>query len=443
MEGFDDLKLGSGLGFDVSKLPQSLRTKLEGQARSYMPSSDRQAFFKKNYPAMYEQLKNIKKVGGTRFNKNLACVESLCENHLALKLREGSIQFDAESGAFVPVMEAANTTADIANFLWVQFPLLRKIYFSNMFINLVSVQPARSRSGTYFKMDVQKATTASTTTAGDSVFTKANFDKNYADYTEDGAVRDIKMTLATDTFTTSERALAAEVTDMLQQDLNAEHGMDAFQELMPVLVDELTKTESWLLLDTLLAGSAGFSADLTWNENGYETEDANYTFHKKSYKQTVVDEINNASREIQKNVGKRANWVLMDLDTWGKLENSLENVFKDAYGVSEVRSITGATLDNLGEDNTNHQWMGVLNGRYDVYVDNSGHTGLANKIIVGSTSSQWLYQGLVYIPFILGFAPGRLRSYDNIFKTKEGMLNRSGSKMVNAQFYAQITVTQS
>ena len=425
MEGFDDLKIGNGLGFDIGKLPQSLRTKLEGQARSYMPSSQRQAFFKKNYPAMYEQLENVKKVSGTRFNKNLACVESLCENHLALKLREGGVKFDENTKTFVPVQEAANTTADVANFLWVQFPLLRKIYFSNMFINLVSVQPARSRSGTYFKMDVVKGTTAGASTAGDSIFDKANFDKTYAGYTEDGTVKDIKM------------------TDMLQQDLNAEHGMDAFQELMPVLVDELTKTESWLLLDTLLAGSAGFSADLTWNENGYETEDAKYTLHKKSYKQTVVDQINDASREIQKNVGRRANWVLMDIDTWGKLENSLENVFKDAYGVSELRSITGATLDNLGEDNTNHQWMGVLNGRYDVYVDNSGHSGLQGKIIVGSTSSQWLYQGLVYIPFILGFAPGRLRSYDNIFKTKEGMLNRSGSKMVNPEFYAQITVTQS
>lgn len=428
ISGFEDLKMNGSA--DLSSLPPTLRAKLEGSDNGFSPNSARKMFFKKHFPEIYKGHEEPKT---ERHAKNLACLESLCENYLAMKMNR---DYRLEKGMFVPITEGVNTTSDITNWAYLQMPMLAGMYFNNAFINLVSVQPARSRSGTFFKMDVQYADGAG---AGDSIYGRGALDKTYADYTENGTVQTLKMTLATDTFTTTERALSAEVTDMLQQDLSAEHGIDAFRELMPMVAKELANIESTLLLDGLLAASAGFASALNWSKTPTLVDDNATTYNLKSYNQTLFDTINEVAVEIQKATTIRPTWLLMDLDTYLFIEQNLNTIYKDAYQ-NTLRSLTGASIDLLGRDNASIAYMGILGGKYDVYVDNTGYAGLADKIIVGSTSSTWLYQGMVYIPFILGFAPGRLRDYNKIFNQKEGILNRSGYKVVNAKFYGTVSI---
>jgi hypothetical protein len=419
---------------DLSAFPASYRAKMEMKGKAWTLDSERREHFKNHFPEIY---KNVK-LENHKISSHMNCIESLGENNLILKQKENSIRFNSEKNRYEPVLaEGLNSTADITNWAYIQMPLLRQIYFENPFINLVSVQPAMSSTGTFYKMDIVRPEDIPADT---SVFTKGDFEVTYGDYTEGGAVNSLKLKLTNDSFSTTARALSAEVTDMLQQDLSAEHGMDAFREIMPFVVSELAKIESTMLLNGVLAESANFSANLTWDKAGGLADDITTTFGTKSYLGTIVDKINEAGREIQKNVGVQPNWVYMNVDTWGIFEDALNTVFKDAYTNSSILSLTGASIENLGRDNKSASWKGVIAGKYDVYVDNSGHAGLVDKILVGSTSNNWLYQGMVYIPFILGYAPGRMRSYDKIFQQKEGMLNRSGFKMINAKFYAMITI---
>jgi hypothetical protein len=432
----DELRLPNASTMDLTALPKSFQHKLEGGGHAWSPDGMRRAFFKSQVPGVYESLDKAPNVHG-RTAHNKACLEYMFENLLSLKMQRGEVKWNHSKTRFEPATEGINATVDVTNFAYVQLQMLKKIYFSNAFVNLISVQPARTRSGTYFTFDIKKPEDANK-----SIFEKSDFDVTYADYTEGGDPNSLKMTIGTDTFTTTERSLHAEVEDMLQQDLSAEYGMDAFQELMPYVTSELAKIESTKILDALLAQSGNFSDAVSFNQNGASTEDNKTVSGQKSYGLTIVDTINGVGRKIQKNIGVLPTWLYMDINTFGYIQDQLESSFKDSFQDNLV-SITGASLDNLGRDNTSVQWRGILKGNYDIYVDNSGHTGLQNKIIVGSTSPIWLYQGATYHPFVLGWAPGRLRSYDKIFRTKEGVMNRTGIKINQPKFFGQITLTTS
>lgn len=361
----------------------------------------------------------------------------LANNLISMKLREGSIKWSPNHNAFVPTTEGLNTTLDITNWPYIQLPLLRQIYFSNDFLNLVPTQPVRSRTGTYFYIDVQKPEDSN-----NSIFDKDTYDVTYTNYTENADVNTLKVIMDTASFTTTERAIRTELTDMLMQDLAAEHSLDGFQEIMPFCAAELVKAESMFMLTTLLAASASFSKRETFNMNGYTAEEATKTLDVKGYRQTIVDKINNVAAEILINTGTTPTWIMTDVATWNSISANFKDQFVNANSKNAF-SITGATRRMPGDNNVAMSWVGTLDEKYDVYVDNSGHTGLSNRIVVGATNSTWLKAGLMWLPFVIGWNPGRLRSYTKLFNQTEGIMNRSGAVMVNAQFYGDVTLTTS
>jgi IS1 family transposase len=439
----------------MKHLPNSMIAVIENERKSWNSNNARSAFFKKYFGeklygenSKFNELKTKENQRNRyRWNAFESCVETYMAHKLmgerSMKLVE--VADPKNKGQMkhliIPTTESINTTADITNWAYLQLPLLNKIYFNNTFAQLISSQPARSRTGTFFKTDILRGDTGIPT----SIYSKDDFDVTYGDYTENGSVHSLNFKMSTDTFTTTERALSAEVTDMLQQDLSAEHGLDAFNELMPMVSTELAKIESVLLLTALMTQESSMATTSTWNYYPAKTDDINSTFGTKSYHQTLLDEINTNAREIKKATGVEATWVYMDVDTWGIIENSLNTVFKEANKDILMSKTAVSNAYNTGE-NTSAQYKGVLGGKYDVFVDNSGmgSTGkpINNKIIIGATSMNWTYQGMTYLPFILGWSPSRLRSYDKIFNQKQGVLNRSGYKVNNPLFYATVTITR-
>jgi len=216
-----------------------------------------------------------------------------------------------------------------------------------------------------------------------------------------------KVTVAAKT-----RALKAEYTTELAQDLKAVHGLDAETELANILqteiLTEINREVIRTIYDVAVAGAAGAATPGTFDLD----VDANGRWSVEKFK-GLMFQIEQEANAIAKGTRRgKGNVVICSSDVASALQ------------MAGVLDYTPALNSNsLEVDDTGNTFAGVLNGRFRVYVDPFAG---ANYLVVGYKGSSAFDAGLFYCPYVplqMVRAVGENSFQPKIgFKTRYGMV---------------------
>ena len=223
--------------------------------------------------------------------------------------------------------------------------------------------------------------------------------------------------------TAKSRALKAEYTTELAQDLKAIHGLDAETELANILTSELlaeiNREVVRTVYNTAKAGSqTGVAAAGTFDLD----VDANGRWSVEKFKGLMFQierEANVIAKETRRGKG---NIIVCSSDVASALQMA---------GVLDYTPALNS--NNLSVDDTGNTFAGVLNGRYRVYID--PYAG-GNYMVVGYKGSSTFDAGLFYCPYVplqMVRAVGENSFQPKIgFKTRYGMVANPFSKGATA-----------
>jgi len=208
------------------------------------------------------------------------------------------------------------------------------------------------------------------------------------------------------------RALKAEYTTELAQDLKAVHGLDAETELANILQTEILTEINREVVRTIYAvavpGAAGAATPGTFDLD----VDANGRWSVEKFK-GLMFQIEQEANAIAKGTRRgKGNVVICSSDVASALQ------------MAGVLDYTPALNSNTLEvDDTGNTFAGVLNGRFRVYVDPFAGS---NYMVVGYKGSSAFDAGLFYCPYVplqMVRAVGENSFQPKIgFKTRYGMV---------------------
>jgi hypothetical protein len=212
--------------------------------------------------------------------------------------------------------------------------------------------------------------------------------------------------------TAKSRALKAEYTTELAQDLKAVHGLDAETELANILQSEILVEINRELVRTIYT-TAKQGADGTASAGTFDLDvDANGRWSVEKFK-GLMFQIEQEANAIAKGTRRgKGNMVICSSDVASALQMA---------GVLDYTPALNS--NNLAVDDTGNTFAGVLNGRYRVYID--PYAG-SNYLVVGYKGSSAFDAGLFYCPYVplqMVRAVGENSFQPKIgFKTRYGMV---------------------
>lgn len=198
------------------------------------------------------------------------------------------------------------------------------------------------------------------------------------------------------------RGLKASYTVELAQDLKSVHGLDAENELSGILSVELLAEQNREFVNrirfvaklgegekqysngnlvTNTAGAATLTATGTWDVE--KNSDGRWSAEKyKSLLFKIGKEANNIAKDTRRG---RGNFIIVSSDVALALDLSGKLIYSPAVE------------NNLNADDTGPTFVGVLQGRYKVYVD--PYIGY-DEVIVGYKGPNQYDAGLFYCPYV-------------------------------------------
>ena len=212
------------------------------------------------------------------------------------------------------------------------------------------------------------------------------------------------------TVSAKSRALKAEYTTELAQDLRAVHGLDAETELANILQSEILTEINRELVRTIYQ-TAKKGATGTASAGTFDLDvDANGRWSVEKFK-GLMFQIEQEANAIAKGTRRgKGNIVICSSDVASALQMA---------GVLDYAPALNSNALNV--DDTGNTFAGVLNGRYRVYIDPYS-TG--NYMTVGYKGSSAFDAGLFYCPYVplqMVRAIG-----ENTFQPKIGFKTRYG-----------------
>jgi len=220
------------------------------------------------------------------------------------------------------------------------------------------------------------------------------------------------FTIEKATVTAKSRALKAEYTLELAQDLKAIHGLDAESELANILSSEILAEINREVVRNVniqaKVGAAGTAVAGTFNLD----VDANGRWSVEKFK-GLLFQIERESNVIAKETRRgKGNFVLCSSDV------------ASALSMSGVLDYAPALSTGLNVDDTGNTFAGVLNGRTKVYID--PYAGV-DYLTVGYRGSNPYDAGIFYCPYVplqMVRAVGENTFQPKIgFKTRYGMVS--------------------
>jgi hypothetical protein len=186
--------------------------------------------------------------------------------------------------------------------------------------------------------------------------------------------------------TAKSRALKAEYTTELAQDLRAVHGLDAETELANILQSEILVEINRELVRTIYQ-TAKPGATGTASAGIFDLDvDANGRWSVEKFK-GLMFQIEQEANAIAKGTRRgKGNMVICSSDVASALQMA---------GVLDYTPALNS--NNLQVDDTGNTFAGVLNGRYRVYID--PYAG-SNYLVVGYKGSSAFDAGLFYCPYV-------------------------------------------
>ena len=202
-----------------------------------------------------------------------------------------------------------------------------------------------------------------------------------------GAIANMGFTIEKSTVTAKTRALKAEYTMELAQDLKAIHGLDAETELANILSTEILAEINREVIRTInsQAKTGALQANTAVNGIFDVQTDADGRWSAEKFKGLILQierEANVIAKETRRGKG---NFVIVSSDV------------ASALAASGMLDYSPALSTNLQVDDTGNTFAGVLNGRTKVYVDPYASADYVN---VGYKGTNPYDAGLFYCPYV-------------------------------------------
>ena len=192
------------------------------------------------------------------------------------------------------------------------------------------------------------------------------------------------------TVTARTRALRADYTMEVAQDLKAVHGLDAETELSNILSAEILAEINREVIRNIYAQSTiGAQANTTTTGIFDLDTDSNGRWSVEKFKGLMFQierEANQIAKETRRGKG---NIILTSSDVASALQMA---------GVLDYAPALDS--NNLNPDDAGNTFVGVLNGRYRVYVDPYAVTNASNYFVVGYKGSSSYDAGMFYCPYV-------------------------------------------
>jgi len=342
----------------------------------------------------------------------------------------------AEEGArqnFLNEDAAANNTGSAANWNPVLISLVRRSMPNLMAYDVCGVQPMTGPTGLIFAMKSNyKTTRAGATSGNEALFNEAitgfsgdsngtqtqepsglngltdgnadstiNDSRSGPDFgagmstanaeqlgtTGETAFAEMGFTIEKATVTAKSRALKAEYTLELAQDLKAIHGLDAETELSNILSTEILAEINREVIRTVNSqAKTGASTGNTAINGIFDmSTDADGRWSVEKFKGLIVQierEANQIAKETRRGKG---NFIIASSDV------------ASALAASGMLDYAPALATNLNVDDTGNTFAGVLNGRTKVYIDPYATTDF---VTVGYKGTNPYDAGVFYCPYV-------------------------------------------
>ena len=218
------------------------------------------------------------------------------------------------------------------------------------------------------------------------------------------------------TVTAKTRALKAEYTVELAQDLKAIHGLDAESELSNILSQEILAEINREVIRTIYkVAKTGAASTATAGTFDLDV-DSNGRWSVERFKGLLFNIERDANVIAQDTRRGKGNFIICSSDVAAALAMA---------GMLD----TGGALagsPSLNVDDTGNTFVGTLNGRYKVFVDPySANTGAASQFyVVGYKGANAYDAGIFYCPYV---PLQMVRAMDpNTFQPKIGFKTRYG-----------------
>ena len=277
-------------------------------------------------------------------------------------------------------------------------------------------------AGTHLGSDVLKVLTTTNFTTGTGMTTAA---AEALGSTGSPAFAEMAFSIEKATVTAKTRALKAEYTMELAQDLKAIHGLDAETELANILSSEILAEINREVVRTIYRNSKIGAAVNTTTAGIFDLDtDSNGRWSVEKFKGlmfAIERDANVIARDTRRGKG---NIILCSADV------------ASALTMAGLLDYTSGLSDNLNVDSTGNTFAGTLNGRFKVYVDpymnmavpySGSGASVQQYYVVGYKGTSPYDAGLFYCPYVplqMVRAVG-----ENSFQPKIGFKTRYGMQV--------------
>ena len=216
------------------------------------------------------------------------------------------------------------------------------------------------------------------------------------------------------TVTAKSRALKAEYSLELAQDLKAIHGLNAEAELANILSTEILAEINREVIRTIYkVAKSGAQANVASLGTFDLDTDSNGRWSVEKFKGLIFQMERDANAIAQETRRGKGNMILCSADV------------ASALTMAGVLDYTPALNANLNVDDTGNTFAGVLQGKYRVYIDPfSANVAASQYYVMGYKGSSPYDAGLFYCPYVplqMVRAVG-----ENTFQPKIGFKTRYG-----------------
>ena len=245
------------------------------------------------------------------------------------------------------------------------------------------------------------------------------------DATSGSEFREMGFSIEKVTVTARARALKAEYSIEMAQDLKAIHGLDAEQELANILSTEILAEINREVVRTIYTNAVAGAQNNTATAGKFDLDvDSNGRWSVEKFKGLLFQIERDANAIAQRTRRGKGNIIMCSADV------------ASALTMAGVLDYTPALNANLNVDDTGNTFAGVLQGKYRVYIDPYSANSAANQYyVVGYKGTSPYDAGLFYCPYV---PLQQVRAINpNTFQPKIGFKTRYG--MVSNPFANGLT----
>ena len=253
--------------------------------------------------------------------------------------------------------------------------------------------------------------------------------------TDGNAFNEMAFSIEKVTVAAKSRALKAEYSLELAQDLKAIHGLNAEAELANILSTEILAEINREVIRTIYKTAKQGAQVNTATAGTFDLDvDSNGRWSVEKFKGLIFQIERDANAIAQETRRGKGNMILCSADV------------ASALTMAGVLDYTPALNANLNVDDTGNTFAGVLQGKYKVYIDPySANVSPTQFYVVGYKGSSPYDAGLFYCPYV-PLQMVRAVGQDNFqpkigFKTRYGLVSNpfAEGRVEDAQGLGRIT----